>query len=101
MCTCQRAPAARPGTRDRGGPCCAARHHLEAAVLLGGLIDVDHDRDVQALAVHPPARGVILMRLEALAAGVLEVDLLLVEDGSVAVEELGDEVEEALAVEGF
>ncbi len=41
------------------------------------------------------------MRLEALAAGVLEVDLLLVEDGSVAVEELGNEVEEALAVEGL
>jgi hypothetical protein len=41
------------------------------------------------------------VRLEALAAGVLEVDLLLVEDGSVAVEELGDEVEEALAVEGL
>ncbi len=37
-----------------------ARARWQRTVLLGGLIDVDHDRDVQALAVHPPARGVIL-----------------------------------------
>lgn len=62
------------------------------------------------LALLPPLRegrpsrscaqgGPHLVRLEALTAGVLEVDLLLVEDGLLP-EELRDDVDEPLAVEG-
>jgi len=59
---------------------------------LGASIDTHQHGDVDRVAVSPPSSRVILMRLEALRAGELEVDLLLVRDGRL-LEEIADGLE--------
>ena len=54
------------------------RRQLEAAVLQGGGVDA-HERGEEKGGVDRPARLLVLMRLEAVAARHLEVDLVLEE----------------------
>jgi hypothetical protein len=69
---------------------------LEAAVLGGGGVDADHGGD-EEIGVGAPAGLLVLMRLEAVAARKLEVDLVLEEDGRLA-EEPGHRAAELAAV---
>ena len=69
---------------------------LETAVLGGGGVDADHGGD-EKIGVGAPAGLLVLMGLEAVAAGELEVDLVLEEDGGLA-EEAGDGAAELGAV---
>ena len=65
----------------------AARHDLEAAVGLVGVVDGHHRRDVH---VDHRVGGSVLVRRVAGPAGELVVDLLLVEHGRLAEQRAGD-----------
>src|SRR5262249_1454422 len=78
-------------------PSVAARCQLEAPVRLGRVVDGHQGRDEQR-RVDAPSGLLILVRLEAVAARQLEVDLVLEEDGRLA-EEGVDAAEELVPVE--
>src|SRR4030095_8989448 len=58
---------------------------LETAILGGGGVDADHGGD-EEIGVGAPAGLLVLVGLEAVAAGELEVDLVLEEHGGLAEE---------------
>jgi len=77
-------------------PRVVSRGQLQAPVPRGGGIDADHRGDEQ-VGVGAPARLLVLMGLEAVAPGQLEVDLVLEEHGRLA-EEPGREAAQLVAV---